>query len=162
MNLQFTPSANGQQEAVFTAGACTLLQLKYDEVPGKSNSLAVMSRLDSSMEFTTAKLYVPAPTRVVSLPVHMGEQVKLVTEVAVRSCQVLITNGTSGSITPDDVAALIEQVEQNRLAIEGQARLNDKQQLQIDENKRVNEDQEERIIDGTDIAPKERVEDLFK
>lgn len=76
-------------------------------------------------------------------------------EPGIAEVQIMSGGGSGGSVD----SAVIEAIHQ-RLA--QQERVNADQQKQIDNNTRVNEEQEEKIIDGSAIAPAETIEDLFK
>ena len=142
--LYFLRNADGRNEATFEAGSVNILQVKKAEpLPDQQDSLCIQARLSTDLPWTTVKVYVPCPDRVVSLSVQSG-QVRLITDLDILAAGVTVSSGAgSGNLTPADVAALIEQVEQNRLAIEGQARINDEQQRQIDKNTEVNEQQQQ-------------------
>lgn len=144
INLSFTTAENGQYEASFTAGQVNILQLVFAEPTGaQSNSLSVYSRLGADMPWQLSKLYVPCPSRVVTLPVNNGEQVKLVTDLDITKAGLICNTVTSGGIDPSDVTALAELIEQNRLEIESQKQINEQQQEQIDKNTEVNEQQQQ-------------------
>lgn len=144
INLTFTTAENGQHEAYFTAGQINILQLVFNApAAGKSNSLSVYSRLGADMPWQLSKLFVPCPSRVVTLPVNNGELVKLITDLDITKAGLICNTVTSGGIDPSDVTALAELIEQNRLEIESQKQINDAQQRQIDKNTEVNEQQQQ-------------------
>lgn len=163
--LSFTRNADGRNEATFTAGSVNILQILVKPgLPSQSNSLSVFTRVSADMPWALVKLYVPVPSHIVNLPVHPGELVQLVTDLDVTQCGIIITESNAGgsNISDEDLARIVEQIEQNRRDIDAQQRINDKQQEQIDKNTEVNVQQEITIKDKTEIAPPEAITDLFK